>query len=113
MLLNIPALPETTDCHPTPGSTPSLPPHPQSNTRWAANLACAAQEGWGVEGEMQGGMILLLGRHSKGQAWSPGLSYTGAAGKAKKSLSHPQPWPTGSSSTNHNTLPRPSPLPPK
>lgn len=37
----------------------------------------------------------------------------GLQGRPKMSLSHPQPWPSGSSSTNHNTLPRPSPLPPK
>lgn len=52
--------------------------------------------------------------HSEEQAQSPGLSHMGAVGKAKKvPASHPQPWPRGSSSTNHITLPRPSPLPPK
>lgn len=57
-------------------------------------------------------MFLLLGRAQRRAGPIPWPVSHGAVGKAQKvPVSHPQPWPRGLSSTNHNTLPRPSPLP--
>lgn len=115
VLLKMPALPEMTDCHPTPAAIPSLPPHPPAQHTLGGQPQPEPQEGWGVEGEMQGeASSHTWAGHREEQAQSPGLSHMGAVGKAKKvPASHPQPWPRGLSSTNHITLPRPSPLPPK
>lgn len=114
VLLTIPALPEPTDCHPIPAPIPSLPPHPQLNTRWEANpsrsLSGRVRSRGGDSGR---GMFLLLGRAQRWAGPIPGPVSHGASGRPKKPVSHPQPWPRGLSSTNHNTLPRPSPLPPK
>lgn len=109
MLLKMPALPEMTDCHPTPAAMPSLPPHPPAQHTLGGQPQPEPQEGWGVEGEMQGeASSHTWAGHSEEQAQSPGLSHMGAVGKAKKvPASHPQPWPRGCPQST--TLPCPAP----
>lgn len=108
VLLKTPALPETTDCHPTPGSTSSLPPHPQLNTRWVANPSLSLSEGWGVEREMQGGMILLLGRAQRGAGPAPWPVLHGGCREGQKSP-FPTPSPGLGGCPQPTTIPCPAP----
>lgn len=110
VLLKIPALPEATECHPTPASSPSLPPHPtQIHTRWKA-------EPWQSLGKGEQWRGRCEERHTPALQWDrakgrpdAGLSYMGMLGRLKVPISPPKPWPRGLSSTNHNTLPCPAP----
>lgn len=106
--LNIPALPETTDLPPNP-RPPISPSTPQGHTRWQATQP-GPREGWGVEGEMQGGTIASWAGHSKGRPGPRPVSHR-AAGKAKKVPFHPQPWPRGSPQPTTIPCP-PQPAPP-
>lgn len=101
------------DCtHPAP--SPALPPHPSATRAGRGRARPEPQEGCGVEGEMRGGARPAGGQDTAKDRLEPGAVSRGALGRPKMSLfPNPQPWLRGSSSTSHNTRPRPSPLPPQ
>lgn len=92
VLLKIPALPEATECHPTPASSPSLPPHPtQIHTRWKA-------EPWQSLGKGEQWRGRCEERHTPALQWDrakgrpdAGLSYMGMLGRLKVPISPPSP----------------------
>lgn len=107
-LLTIPALPERTDCHPIPAPIPSLPPHPQLNTRWEANPS-RSLSGWvrSRGGDSGRGLFLLLGRAQQWAGLIPGLSHTGRREGQKSPFPTPSPGLGGC--PQPTTIPCPSP----